>query len=111
MKNPRTSEEMLAVANKYALTEEATHGSKDSKKGKKPSQSGQPGTSKSNDKKRKSDRSIANVERPHHNRTEYRPRPGEYEGFLDGICIFHPKESVRLESATSSKVLLARSLS
>jgi hypothetical protein len=64
MKNPRTSEEMLAIANKYALAEEATIGSKDSKKDKMPSQSGPSRTSKSNDKKRKFDCSVANVHRP-----------------------------------------------
>jgi hypothetical protein len=32
MKNPRTSEEMLAIANKYALVEEATLDTKEHKK-------------------------------------------------------------------------------
>jgi hypothetical protein len=76
MKNPSTLRDMLAIANKYALAEEATLGSRESKKDKKLSQSKWPGTSKSNDKKRKSDRSVANVERSRHNRTEYRPRIG-----------------------------------
>jgi hypothetical protein len=35
MKNPRTSEEMLAIANKYALVEEATLETRESKKDKK----------------------------------------------------------------------------
>jgi hypothetical protein len=39
MKNPRTSEEMLAIANKYALAEEATLDNRDTKKDKEPSQS------------------------------------------------------------------------
>jgi hypothetical protein len=43
---------------------------------------------------------MANVERPRHNRTEYQPWLGKYKGFLDGICIFHPKESIRLRTAT-----------
>jgi hypothetical protein len=30
------------------------------------------------------------LERPWHNK-EYRPRPGEFEDFLDRICIFHPQ--------------------
>jgi hypothetical protein len=30
------------------------------------------------------------VEQPRCNK-EYRPRPGEFEGFLDRICIFHPQ--------------------
>jgi hypothetical protein len=33
---------------------------------------------------------FADVERSRCNRIEYRPRLGEYESFLDGICIFHP---------------------
>jgi hypothetical protein len=37
MKNPRTSEEMLAIASKYALAEEATIGTRDQKKDKVPS--------------------------------------------------------------------------
>jgi hypothetical protein len=89
MKNPRTSEEMLAIANKYALVEEATINTRDQKKDKELIHSDQPSTSKSNDKKRKSDHSMSNVERPHRNK-EYHPRPGVFEGFQDRICIFHP---------------------
>jgi hypothetical protein len=86
MKNPRTSEEMLAITNKYALVEEATIGTQESKKDKKLSHSDQPRTSKSNDKKRKSDRLVAHVERPSHSKTEE-----EYEGLLGGTCIFQPQ--------------------
>jgi hypothetical protein len=93
MKNPRTSEEMLAIVNKYALAEEATFDNKDpnrdSRKDKELGQSDRPSSSKGNDKKRKSDRSVANVEQPRHTK-EYQPRLGEFEGFLDRICIFHP---------------------
>jgi hypothetical protein len=32
MKNPRTSEQMLAIANKYTLTEEATLNTREQKK-------------------------------------------------------------------------------
>jgi hypothetical protein len=39
MKIPRTSEEMLVIANKYALVEEATLDNRDDKKDKEPSQS------------------------------------------------------------------------
>ena len=39
IKNPRTSEEMLAIANRYALAEEATLDNRDFKKEKEPSQS------------------------------------------------------------------------
>jgi hypothetical protein len=39
LKNPRSLEEMLAIANKYALAEEATLNNKESKKDKEPSQS------------------------------------------------------------------------
>jgi hypothetical protein len=90
MKNPRTSEEMLAIANKYALAEEETLDNKEAKKDKKPSHSDRPGTS-INNKKKKADHSMANVEQPRCNRTEYRLRPGEFEIFLDRICIFHPQ--------------------
>jgi hypothetical protein len=88
-KNPRTSEEMLAITNKYALAEEATLDNREAKKDKKPNHMDRPGTSKPNDKKTKHDHSVTNMERPHHNRIEYRPWSGEYEGFLDGIYIFH----------------------
>jgi hypothetical protein len=50
--------------------------------------SDQPSTSKSHDKKMKVDRSMDNVERLHRNK-DYQPRLGEFEGFLDWICIFH----------------------
>jgi hypothetical protein len=49
----------------------------------------QPSSSKGHDKKRKLHRFVNAVERPHCHK-EYWPRPGEFEGFLDRICIFHP---------------------
>jgi hypothetical protein len=33
---------------------------------------------------------VNNVERPRSNK-EYRPRPSEFDGFLNRICIFHPQ--------------------
>jgi hypothetical protein len=89
MKNTRTSEEMLVIANKYALAKEDTLNNKDAKKDKESNQSDRTSTSKNNYNKRKCNHSMANVERPRCNRTEYQPRPGEFERFLDGICIFH----------------------
>jgi hypothetical protein len=75
MKKPRTSEDMLAITNKYALAEEATLDNKDSnrdaKKDKELGQSDRPGTSKSNGKKGKLDHSVANIERLYHNKTKY----------------------------------------
>jgi hypothetical protein len=91
MKNPRTSEEMLAFANKYTLAEEATLDNREAKKDKKQSHHDRTGTSKTNDKKRKHDCFVTNVEWPRCNRIEYLPQPGEYESFLDEICIFHPQ--------------------
>jgi hypothetical protein len=35
------------------------------------------------------DRFVANIEQSRRNITEYQPRPGEFEGFMDRICIFH----------------------
>jgi hypothetical protein len=67
--------------------EEATLNTRD-QKDKELSHSNQPNTSKSNDKKRKSDTSVANIERPRCNK-EYWPRSRKFEGFLDEICIFH----------------------
>jgi hypothetical protein len=89
MKNPRTSEEMLAITNKYTLAEEATLDTKEQKKDKELGHSDHPSISKSHDKKRKADRSVANVEWPCHNK-EYQHRPGEFEGFLDRNYIFQP---------------------
>jgi hypothetical protein len=48
-----------------------------------------PSSSKGHDKKRKTDCSVNIVERPRCN-MEYQARLGEFEGFLDRICIFHP---------------------
>jgi hypothetical protein len=87
MKNLRTSKEMFSIAHKYALAEEVTLDTREQNK-----DSGhmdQPGSSKGRDKKRKADHSINVVEWSWHHK-EYRPRPGEFEGFLDRICIFHP---------------------
>jgi hypothetical protein len=73
MKNPRASEEMLAITYKYALVEEATLNFRESKKDKKPSHTDHLGTSKSNDKKRNHDCFVTNVERAHHNKAKYQP--------------------------------------
>jgi hypothetical protein len=97
---------MLAnIANKYALAEEVTLDNKDTKKDKELSQSDQPNTYKNNDKKRKLNWCVANVEQQCHNSTMYRPRLGEFKGFLDRICIFHPRENTRLETMTRNKGL------
>jgi hypothetical protein len=55
MKNRKTSEEMLAIANKYTLAEEASLDTREQKKDKELDHSVQPNTSKSHDKKRKVD--------------------------------------------------------
>jgi hypothetical protein len=82
---------MLVIANKYTLFEEVTLDNREAKEDKKLSQSDQPDISKSNNKKRKHDRFVANVERSRHNRTKYRPWPREFEGLLYEMCIFHPQ--------------------
>ncbi len=64
MKNPRMSEEMLAITNKYALAEEATLDNKEQKKENESGHTDQPSSSKGHDKKRKADRSVNNIERP-----------------------------------------------
>jgi hypothetical protein len=89
MKNPRMSEEMFAIANKYALAKEATLNTKEQKKEKESGHTDQHSSSKGHEKKRKVDHSVNVVERPRRHK-EYRPRPGKFEGFPDRICIFHP---------------------
>jgi hypothetical protein len=63
MKNPRMSEEMLAITNRYTLAKEATLDTREQKKEKESSHTNQPSSSKGHDKKRKVDRSVNNVER------------------------------------------------
>jgi hypothetical protein len=111
VKNSKSSEEMPAIDNKYTIAEEATLDNRETKKDKESSQSDRPSTSKTNDKKRKHYHSIATVKQPQRNRIEYWPRPGEFECFLEGICIFHPRENTRLRTATGCKVLQMRFLS
>jgi hypothetical protein len=62
MKNPMTLEQMLAIANKYALAKEVTLDTREQKK-----ESGHmdhPSSSKGHDKKRKADLSINVVDQP-----------------------------------------------
>jgi hypothetical protein len=87
MKNPRTSEEMFYIANKYTLVEEATLDNREHKK--ESGHANQPSSSKGHNKKRKVVCSVDAVDQPQHHK-EYRPRLGEFEGFLDQIRIFHP---------------------
>jgi hypothetical protein len=60
MKNPRMSEQMLAIASKYALAEEAILDTREQKK--KSGHTDQSSSSKGHDKKRKVDCSINAVE-------------------------------------------------
>jgi hypothetical protein len=62
MKNPRTSKELFAIANKYALTEQASLNTREQKKEKELGRTDQPSSSKGHDKKRKVDRSINAME-------------------------------------------------
>jgi hypothetical protein len=78
MKNPRSSEDMFSIVIKYALAEEVTL---DTREQKDLGHTDQPSSSKDHDKKRKADHSINAVERPQCHK-EYRPRSGEFEGFL-----------------------------
>jgi hypothetical protein len=103
MKNPRTSEAMFTIANKYDLAEEATLDTREQEKEKDLGHVDQPSSSKGHDKKWEADRSVNAVEQSRCNK-EYRPRRGEFVGFLDRICIFHPRESTRLRTAIDSKV-------
>jgi hypothetical protein len=89
MKSPRMLEAILAIDNKYALAMEATLDTREEKKEKDSGHTDQPSSSKGHGKKRKIDLSVNMVERPRHNK-EYRPRLGEFDGFLYRICIFHP---------------------
>jgi hypothetical protein len=66
-----------------------------------------PSSSKGHDNKQNPDYYVNTVEQPCRHK-EYRPRPGEFEGFPDHICIFHPRESRRLEIVTDSMVLQMR---
>jgi hypothetical protein len=62
MKNTKTSEKMLAIANKYALAKEATLDTREQRK-EESDHVDQPCSSKGHDKKRKVDHSVNNVER------------------------------------------------
>jgi hypothetical protein len=64
MKNPRTYEEMFAIANKYALAVEVNLDTREQKKEKESGRTDQPSSSKGHDKKRKVDCSINAVEQP-----------------------------------------------
>jgi hypothetical protein len=58
MKNPRMSEAMFAIANKFTLAEEATLDTSEQKKEQESGHADQPSSSKGHDNKRKADRSI-----------------------------------------------------
>jgi hypothetical protein len=62
MKNPKISEAMFAITNKYALAKEATLDAREQKKEKESDHMDHPCSSKGHDKKRKADRSINAVE-------------------------------------------------
>jgi hypothetical protein len=59
---------MFAIANEYALTEEATLDTREKKKEKESSHTDHPSSSKGHDKKMKVDRSLNAVEQPCRNK-------------------------------------------
>jgi hypothetical protein len=63
MKNPRMSEAIFSIANKYALAEVVTLDTREQKKEKELGHIDQPCSSKGHDKKRKVDHSVNAVER------------------------------------------------
>jgi hypothetical protein len=63
-KNPRASEAMFAITNKYALVEEVTLDTREQKKEKDSGHADRPSSSKDHDKKRKVDHSANVVEWP-----------------------------------------------
>jgi exonuclease III len=89
-KNPRASKEMFTIANKYTLAKGVALDIREQKKEKDSGHMDQPSSFKGHDKMRKADRFVNAVERLRCKK-EYRPRTGEFEGFLDRICIFHPQ--------------------
>jgi hypothetical protein len=101
------SEQMFSITNRYVLAKEATLDTREQKK--KSGHPDQPSSSKGHNNKRKSDRSVNTVERPCRHK-EYRPRSGEFEGFLDRICLFHPRKSIRPKTVIDSKILQMRFL-
>jgi hypothetical protein len=113
MNNPRTSEVMFAIANKYNMAEEVTLDTREQKKEKELGHTDQPSSYKGHDKKRKVDHSVNAMEQPWCNK-EYRPRPGEFESFLYRICIFHPqgkhktRDSDRLQGFTKEVLNTAK---
>jgi hypothetical protein len=64
IKNPRTSEEMFTITNKYALAEEVTLDTREQKKEKELGHMDQPSLSKGHNKKRKANHFINVVEQP-----------------------------------------------
>jgi hypothetical protein len=82
------SEAIFTITNRYFLAEEATLDTREQTKEKDSGHVDQPSSYKGHNKKRKVDHSINVVERPQCNK-EYRPKLGEFEGFLDRFCIFH----------------------
>jgi hypothetical protein len=64
MKNPNMLEVIFAIANKYALAEEATLDNREQKKEKESGHVNQPSSLKGHGKKRKVDHSINAVEQP-----------------------------------------------
>jgi hypothetical protein len=63
MKNPKMSDAMFAIANKYTLAKEATLDMREQKKEKESGHTNQPSSFKGHNKKRKADHSINAVER------------------------------------------------
>ena len=63
-KDIRTCEQLFEIANQFAKAEEAISETREKKRGRKPSHHDRTESSKSQDKKKKSDREVANVERP-----------------------------------------------
>ena len=95
-KDVRTCEELFDIENQYATAEEVVSETQESKRDKKTSHHDRSESSRSQEKKKKADREVANIERPRSPKPTHRVKPNKCAEFLECKCVIHPQRNHKM---------------
>jgi len=89
-KDIRTCEQLFDIANQFAKAEEVILEIQERKRDGQSSHHDRAESSKSQDKKKKSFREVANIKRPRSPKPAHKVRPNECGDFLERKCVIYP---------------------
>jgi len=96
-KDVRTCEELFFIANQYALAEEAVLKTRKNRRDRKTSHHEKHESSRTQDKKKKSDCEVMNIERPRSPKPVHGINPTECADFLERKSVIHPQGNHKMK--------------